>query len=110
MGIIARMFPGWALRRELAGSRQRLEAALERPVKEFCYPRAAHSARVVAEVGRHYSTAVVAGGRVNRPRRCHPLRLSRLPLRRDQPADLGRLTERRVWLEEAAAALARRMV
>ena len=98
-----------ACRAELAGSRRLLERRCGTPVGSFCYPRALLSARVVRRVAAIYDSAVAAGGRRNRPRSFDPHRISRLPVRRDMPADLISLCARPVWLEEWAADQARRL-
>lgn len=99
-----------ACREELAGSRRRLEREIGVSVTSFCYPRALWSPSVRALVAEVYDSAVVAGGRRNRPRGFDRHRLSRLPLRRDMPASLAPMLDRPVWLEEWAAAGLRRLV
>jgi peptidoglycan/xylan/chitin deacetylase (PgdA/CDA1 family) len=96
-----------AMRDEVVRSKDLLEEHLGRPVEHFAYPRARRSDAAEAEVRALYRTAVVAGGRANRPRSFHPYRISRLPVRRDMPARLSPLLSRRFVLEERLAAAAR---
>ena len=88
------------LRGELRRSKDLLEERLECPVADFCYPRARWNRRAEREVAKHYRTAAIAGGRLNRPGNTRPFRLSRVPVRRDMPGDLTRILARSVWLEE----------
>jgi peptidoglycan/xylan/chitin deacetylase (PgdA/CDA1 family) len=95
------------LRWDLETSRTRLEQVIERPVEHFCYPRAKWSRPVEREVARIYSTAAIAGGLRNVAATFRPLRLARIPVRRDMPADLAPIVHSAVWLEEWAASHAR---
>jgi peptidoglycan/xylan/chitin deacetylase (PgdA/CDA1 family) len=61
-----------AVRDELARSKELLEERLGRPVEHFAYPRARRSDVAETEVRARYRTAVVAGGRANRPAGFHP--------------------------------------
>ena len=88
---------------DLRRSRARLEACISSPVTHFCYPQAKWSRAVEREVGSVYRTAVVAGGRTNIPGRFSPLRLGRIPVRRDMPVRLDTVVASTVWLEEWAA-------
>jgi peptidoglycan/xylan/chitin deacetylase (PgdA/CDA1 family) len=97
------------LRRELLESRDRLQEKLGVAVRTFCYPRALWSPRVEAAVGEVYDFAFVAGGRqVPKGRRFNPLRIPRIPIRRDMPASLEPVLRSRVWLEEWVADKVRR--
>lgn len=95
-------------RRELADSRRRLEEELGTPVEAFCYPRGLWSARVEPWVGEVYRWAVIGGGRQTRCESLRPLRIERISLRRDMPAELAPLLAARVWIEEWLADLWRR--
>jgi peptidoglycan/xylan/chitin deacetylase (PgdA/CDA1 family) len=88
------------VREELRRSKDILEHRLERPIPDFCYPRALWSRRVEKQVAVYYRSASIAGGRLNRPDRTRALRLSRLPVRRDMPPDLEPVLARTVWPEE----------
>lgn len=92
---------------ELRRSKELLEDRLGRPVEHFAYPRARRSDAAETEVARYYRSAVVAGGRANRPRRFDRYRISRVPVRRDMPRTLTPLLSRSLVLEEALAAAAR---
>lgn len=99
--------PGLPLDRvcdELLGSQRRLEERLELAVQDFCYPRARWSRQVEAQVAGVYRSATIAGGVLNRPGSSRPLRLGRLPVRRDMPASVETLLARSVWIEEWLAA------
>ncbi len=95
------------LRWDLRQSRKRLEDRTGAPVEHFCYPQAKWSRAVEKEVRATYRTAVVAGGRRNFAGRFHPLRLGRIPVRRDMPVRLAPVVQSLVWLEEWAASYAR---
>jgi len=95
------------LRWDLRRSRERLEEQLRLPVEHFCYPQAKWSRALEPHVQAVYRTAVVAGGRRNIAGRFHPLRLGRIPLRRDMPIQLGAVLQSAVWLEEYVASYAR---
>jgi peptidoglycan/xylan/chitin deacetylase (PgdA/CDA1 family) len=98
-----------SLRRELVDSRDRLQEKLGAAVRVFCYPRALWSRRVEAVVREVYDFAFVAGGgRVPCGRRFDPLRVPRLPIRRDMPSSLESVLRSRVWLEEWIADKVRR--
>jgi peptidoglycan/xylan/chitin deacetylase (PgdA/CDA1 family) len=99
--------PDTQAEREVAESRRRLEERLETPVDTFCYPRGMWSRRVERIVARHYRFAAVGGGRRLTRGGFSPLRLWRVPVRRDgEPADA--VVGRRVWVEEWLADKARR--
>ena len=95
------------LRDDLRRSRDLLQDRIHRPVLDFCYPQAKWSHAVEVEVQSVYRTAVVAGGRRNFAGRFHPLRLGRIPVRRDMPVRLAPVVQSTVWLEEWAASHAR---
>jgi peptidoglycan/xylan/chitin deacetylase (PgdA/CDA1 family) len=95
------------VRWDLWHSRERLQDRTGVPVEHFCYPRAKWSLAVEKEVQATYRTAVVAGGRRNVAGRFHPLRLGRIPVRRDMPVRLAPVVQSTVWLEEWAASHAR---
>jgi peptidoglycan/xylan/chitin deacetylase (PgdA/CDA1 family) len=98
-----------ALHRELQDSRGRLEDELGVAVRAFCYPRALWSRRVEKAVGEAYEVAFVAGGlRVPTGGRVNPVRIPRVPIRRDMPASLEPVLGSRVWLEEWIADKVRR--
>ena len=104
-----RRLEGKALRRELVDSRDHLQEKLGAAVRAFCYPRALWSRRVEAEVGEVYDFAFVAGGgRVPNAPRFNPLRIPRIPIRRDMPSSLETVLRSRVWLEEWIADKVRR--
>ncbi len=98
-----------ACRDELIESRRILEQRGNAPVSSFCYPRALWSPAVKELVAEVYDSAVVGGGRRNRSQRFDRHQLSRLPVRNDMPRELGKLLEPPIWLEEWAAAYARRL-
>ena len=98
------------LRRDLRQSRECLQDRTGAPVEHFCYPNAKWSRAVENEVRAVYRTAVVAGGRRNVAGRFHPLRLGRIPVRRDMPVRLGPVVRSTVWLEEWAASHARALM
>ncbi len=91
------------LRTDLRLSRERLEDQTGHLVDHFCYPQAKWSHEVERHVQSTYRTAVVAGGCRNIPGKFHPLRLGRVPVRRDMPAELAGIVRSTVWLEEWAA-------
>jgi peptidoglycan/xylan/chitin deacetylase (PgdA/CDA1 family) len=95
------------LRSDLRRSRDRLQECTGRAIEHFCYPQAKFSRAVETEVASLYRTAVISGGRTNFCGRFHPLRLGRIPLRRDMPARLHAVVGSTVWLEELAASYAR---
>lgn len=95
------------LRQDLRRSREWLEECTGSAVEHFCYPRAKWAKTVEEELRATYRTAVIAGGRRNCSRRFHPLRLGRVPLRRDMPVRLTPIVQSAVWLEEWAARHAR---
>ena len=95
------------LRADLMRSRERLHDRTGARIEHFCYPRAKWSRAAEKEVAAVYRTAVVAGGQKNFAGRFHPLRLSRVPLRRDMPARLASVMRSAVWLEEWVASHAR---
>ncbi len=92
---------------ELRDSRQILKERLGLAADSFCYPKSLWSRRLEALVAKYYRTAMVGGGRKNTPRRWSPLRLSRVPIRRDMDASLLPLLSAPVWLEEWVANWAR---
>ena len=95
------------LRWDLRRSRECLQGRTGAPVEHFCYPQAKWSLAVEKEVHAMYRTAVVAGGRRNVAGRFHPLRLGRIPVRRDMPVQLAPVVQSLVCLEEWAASHAR---
>jgi peptidoglycan/xylan/chitin deacetylase (PgdA/CDA1 family) len=95
------------LRCDLRRSRERLENETGKPVGHFCYPQAKWSRKAEKEVQASYRTAVVAGGRTNFPQHFNPMRLARVPVRRDMPAELVPIVQSTVWLEEWAASYTR---
>jgi peptidoglycan/xylan/chitin deacetylase (PgdA/CDA1 family) len=95
------------LRSDLRDSRSRLQQRLGLKIEHFCYPQAKWSAAVKQEVRVVYRSAVVAGGRRNVAGRFNPLRLSRIPIRRDMPVELTPLVQSRLCLEEWAASCLR---
>jgi peptidoglycan/xylan/chitin deacetylase (PgdA/CDA1 family) len=95
------------LRSDLRRSRERLEHETGKPVEHFCYPQAKWSRTAEKEVQAAYRTAVVAGGRTNFSRHFNPMRLARVPVRRDMPAQVVPIVESSVWLEEWAASYTR---
>ncbi len=95
------------LRRDLRQSRERLQERTGQAIDHFCYPRAKWSRDLEPEVGAVYRSAVIAGGCRNFSRTFHPLRLGRIPVRRDMPARLTPIVQSTVWLEEWAASYAR---
>lgn len=99
--------PGLAADRvdtELRTSQEILEDRLQRPVRDFCYPRAHWDRGVEARVANVYRSAAIAGGTLNRAGRTPPLRLRRTPVRRDMPSTLAPVLARSVWIEEWLAA------
>ncbi len=72
----------------------------------FCYPRALASRRCERVVARFHRSAAVAGGTVNR-RGADPLRLRRVPVRREMGGDLSYVLDSAVWLDEWLACRAR---
>ena len=101
--IDLRMMRRHDLRADLRRARARLQECTANAVEHFCYPQAKWSRAVEREVSSVYRTAVVAGGRRNIGTRFNPLRLSRVPVRRDMPVGLSPVVESTVWLEEWAA-------
>ena len=96
--------------KELGDSRRVLEGSLEIPVTSFCYPRGMWDAPAEVMVAQYYDTAVVGGGsRVTREN-YRPLRIPRIPIRRDGPSNMESMMRSRVWLEEWLADRARRML
>jgi len=92
--------PDEEIREELRRAQDLLEERLQRPIPHFCYPRARWSVQVERQVAKRHRSAAIAGGVLNRPGRTRPLRLARLPIRRDMPEDLGPVLSRSVWPEE----------
>jgi len=71
------------LRRELAGSKARLESVLDRRVDLFCYPNGDWSREVRSEVARAgYRCAVTTESGLNGTG-CDPMTLKRVPAERD---------------------------
>lgn len=89
------------VREELRASKERLEDRLGIPIESFCYPRALWNLRVEGIVARHYSNAVVAGGRHVVPS-TPPVRIPRIPIRTEMRT-LEPLFRRGIWLEEWTA-------
>jgi peptidoglycan/xylan/chitin deacetylase (PgdA/CDA1 family) len=98
-----RTLTGAQARDELVRSQDRLREELTVEAASFAYPRALWSPTADAEVRRLHHNAVVAGGRRILPGESQLHRLSRLPLRRDQPTHLAPLLSASVWLEERVA-------
>lgn len=98
-----RRVPAGELEAEIADSRRRLEDQLQVSVDTFCYPQGKRSRAAEQVVRRVYTSAVVGGGRRQRPDRLDPHRLERLPLRRDTPRELERVLASPLWLEEVVA-------
>ena len=95
---------------ELGDSRRVLEDRLGIPVSSFCYPRGMWDEKSERMVGKYYDTAVVGGGsRVTR-KNYRPLRIPRIPIRRDARHGVEAMLRARVWLEEWLADWARRML
>jgi peptidoglycan/xylan/chitin deacetylase (PgdA/CDA1 family) len=65
----------------------------------FCYPRALWSRRCERVVARFHRSAAIAGGTVNRAG-ANPLRLRRVPVRREMGADLAPVLDSAVQLRE----------
>jgi peptidoglycan/xylan/chitin deacetylase (PgdA/CDA1 family) len=103
-----RRLAGAALRDEIAGSRQDLEARLGVAVRSFGYPRSYASPAAERLVADCYDAGFVAGGRRVRPEHWRPARTPRLPLRRDMPASLLPMLRSPIWIEEAVADRLRR--
>lgn len=95
-----RTIPPETARWEIEDSRAKLEEKVQRSVSSFAYPKALWSRRLEELVRGNYRSAVIGGGMSVRPSRWNPHRLSRIPMRKDMPADLGRVIESPVWLEE----------
>lgn len=75
------------LARELEGSKEALEAQLQREVPSFCYPNGDHDARVVAAVRKAgYAHAVTTKYGLNIPA-AGPLELSRCDIQEDRSLD-----------------------
>lgn len=98
-----RRVPESELADEVETSRQRLEERLGVTVDTFCYPQGKRGRAAEQAVRRAYASAVVGGGRRQRPGRFDPHRIERLPLRRDTPEELERVLASPVWLEEVVA-------
>lgn len=95
-------------RSEIKRSRNRLEIRLDRPVESFCYPKGRWSEPLEEIVRATYRSAVVGGGVRARPPAWSPVRLPRLPLRRDMQDSILPALEQSVWLEEWIADRVRR--
>ena len=93
---------------DLARARRLLAERTGSAGEHFCYPRALRSRRAERVVARFHVSAAIAGGNVNRRRRFSPLRLSRLPVRRDLGASAAPLLAHAVHLHEWLASRARR--
>jgi len=93
---------------DLARARETLRRRLGVEARAFCYPRGLWSPRVEQEVARWHDIAVVGGGRRPRAETFAPLRVSRVPLRRDSPLSLRPILEAPIWIEELVADYARR--
>lgn len=96
-------------RRALADLRLSRELLLEHTgldPEHFAYPRANGWRRDDRPVRDLFSSAAVAGGRLNAPG-FDPWRLSRIPVRRDMPTALAPLLTRRLVLEERLASTGR---
>lgn len=93
---------------ELRRSRAVLEDRLGTRVTAFCYPRGLWSPALEPRVAAVYELAAIGGGRRITRANVNPLRVWRMPLRRDGPRSLARLLRSRLWLEEWAADHVRR--
>lgn len=72
---------------ELDRSIGRIEEELDRPCRHFAYPKAlAPSDEADREVRKRFTTAALAGNRVNVPGRTDPARLGRTPIKRSDGA------------------------
>lgn len=94
---------------DLERARQLLDRRLGIEAEHFCYPRALSSPPDASIVALHHASAVLAGGRTNRPG-TSPLRLRRFPVMRSLGPDLAPLLDRRLQPREWAASLKRRLV
>lgn len=86
---------------ELRGARAEIEDRLGVPADSFCHPRGLRTRRTEALVARHYTSAAIGGGR-RLQRGDSPLKISRVPIRREDRSILPMLSSR-VWLEELCA-------
>ena len=95
---------------EIAADLQRARELLHRRTgsdgRHFCYPRALDSRRCRRVVADFHHTACIAGGTVNR-RGTDPLRLRRVPVRREMGSDLSPVLDSAVWLDEWASCFGR---
>jgi len=98
------------LRADLQRSREYLEDRTGRVVDHFCYPQAKWSRTAEKEVEAIYRTGVIAGGRRNFASDYNPMRLGRIPVRRDMPPRVTSFLQSTVWLEEWAASHARAFI
>jgi len=94
-------------RRELHESRKQLEDKLALRVRSFAYPRALWSRKLELVVREAYDNAVIGGGVKLKPGHWNRYRLTRIPIRNDMPADLGRILSSNIWLEERIASFIR---
>jgi glycosyltransferase involved in cell wall biosynthesis len=93
---------------ELSASRARIEEMIGQPVRHFCYPRGLWSRDLELLVAGEYATAAIGGGgNIQTP--YNPLRLQRTPIRIEFGADLRPILNHRLWLEERAGDLMRRV-
>jgi peptidoglycan/xylan/chitin deacetylase (PgdA/CDA1 family) len=92
---------------EIHDSRKKLEDKLSRTVQSFAYPRALWSGKLEKVVRENYDSAVIGGGVKMTSRSWNRYRLTRIPIRNDMPADLGRILSSNVWLEERLASWVR---
>jgi peptidoglycan/xylan/chitin deacetylase (PgdA/CDA1 family) len=102
-----RTIPPASARWEIEESRMKLEEKLQVPVSSFAYPKALWSRSLEELVRRNYRSAVIGGGMRTQPSRWNVHRLSRIPIRKDMPADLGLILESPVWLEERISSMVR---
>jgi peptidoglycan/xylan/chitin deacetylase (PgdA/CDA1 family) len=105
-----RLMSNSELRVDLQRSRQYLEDLTGSVVDHFCYPQAKWSRPAEKEVEAIYRTGVIAGGRRNFVGHYNPMRLGRIPVRRDMPHRVTSFLQSTVWLEEWAASHARAFI
>lgn len=103
-----RRLPSRELQAELRRSREVLEDRLGVDVDTFCYPRGLWSRSVEPQVGQVYEYAAVGGGRQLTAQNLRPLRLWRVPLRREMPPSLAPVLRSSWWWEEWLADKTRR--
>jgi len=103
-----RSFPRDEAMAELFRSRYTLEDRLGSTVNSFCYPRGLWSRRAEGYVGEVYDLSTIGGGWKLSPSNLNPLRLWRVPVRRDMNVSTGAILKAPLWLEEWVADKARR--